>query len=158
MKRSVLFIFLMLFSLSSIAASLDSEERLFLELINNYRLQHNISEMKVSEALTNAAKWLSEDMATFRYFQHQPDSQKRTMALRLSQFGYSYEKYSTIIAENIAAGNSEAAKTFEQWKNSPGHNTNMLNPSFKVIGIGRFYVKGSPYSWYWTTDFGGFVD
>src|SRR5438067_700247 len=57
--------------------------------------------------------------------------------------------------ENIAAGYAGAQDTFTQWKNSPGHNANMLNGSYRVIGIGRAYVKGSPYGWYWTTDFGG---
>jgi hypothetical protein len=34
----------------------------------------------------------------------------------------------------------------------------MLNPSFVVIGIGRAFNSNSTYGWYWTTDFGGFLD
>jgi hypothetical protein len=34
----------------------------------------------------------------------------------------------------------------------------MLNPYYRVIGIGRVYVPGSAYWYYWTTDFGGYVD
>jgi hypothetical protein len=62
------------------------------------------------------------------------------------------------MAENIAAGNETAAKTFEQWKNSPGHNTNMLGEHYRAIGIGRAYDAASPYRWYWTTDFGDRID
>lgn len=34
----------------------------------------------------------------------------------------------------------------------------MLNTSYVVIGIGRAYNASSTYGWYWTTDFGGFLD
>lgn len=41
---------------------------------------------------------------------------------------------------------------------SSGHNQNMLNPNYRVIGIARAYDAASSYGWYWTTDFGGTVD
>jgi uncharacterized protein YkwD len=62
------------------------------------------------------------------------------------------------MGENIAAGFSTAQDVFNAWKNSPGHNANMLDPSFKAIGIGLATVSGSSYTYYWTTDFGGVVD
>jgi hypothetical protein len=34
----------------------------------------------------------------------------------------------------------------------------MLSANFRVIGIGRAYNGNSSYGWYWTTDFGGYVD
>jgi uncharacterized protein YkwD len=58
------------------------------------------------------------------------------------------------MAENIAAGNSDAESTFIQWKNSPGHNENMLKPNVSYIGIGRA-TGGGPYGVYWTNVFGG---
>jgi uncharacterized protein YkwD len=58
------------------------------------------------------------------------------------------------MAENIAAGNSTAQATFNQWLNSPGHNANMLGSSFTVIGIGRA-TGGGQYGVYWTNVFGG---
>ena len=42
----------------------------------------------------------------------------------------------------------------DAWKNSPGHNQNMLDGSWTEIGIGRAYNSGSTYGWYWTTTFG----
>jgi len=67
--------------------------------------------------------------------------------------GYSYN---TVMGENIAAGYATAQAVFTGWKNSPGHNANMLNGSYRVIGIGL--VTGGSYGEYWTTDFGGYVD
>lgn len=133
---------------------LDAEEKAFCTQINQYRAQNGRPALQVSVSLTNAARWMSNDMATKNYFSH-TDSLGRTFSTRLGAFGYTY---STAKAENIAAGNATAANTFAQWKASSGHNTNMLSTSYKVIGIDRAYSAASTYKWYWTTDFGGYVD
>jgi uncharacterized protein YkwD len=135
------------------SATLDSEERAFLGLINDYRAQNGIAPLQVSVTLTQASDWMSNDMALKNYFSH-TDSQGRDPFVRMTAFNY---KYSTA-GENIAAGNASAQDTFTQWKNSPGHNANMLNANYKVIGIGRAQNSSSTYNWYWTTDFGGTVD
>lgn len=133
---------------------LDAEEKAFCTKVNQYRAQNGRAALRVSVSLTKAAKWMSNDMATKNRFSH-TDSQGRTFSTRLGAFGYTY---STPKAENIAAGAATAAATFEQWRKSAGHNANMLSASYKVIGIGRAYAASSTYKWYWTTDFGGYVD
>ena len=67
--------------------------------------------------------------------------------------------YSTVIdrdmievygsAENIAAGSSTAAATFEQWRNSAKHWAAILGESYTHIGVGVVYAPGSTYRWYW---------
>ena len=133
---------------------LDVEEKAFCTQINQYRVQNGRAPLQVSVALTTASEWMSTDLATKNYFSH-TDSLGRAFGTRLGAFGYSYSTYR---GENIAAGSASAASTFAQWKASSGHNTNMLNPNYKVIGIGRAYSAGSAYKNYWTTDFGGYVD
>ncbi|HZS07245.1 MAG TPA: CAP domain-containing protein [Blastocatellia bacterium] len=136
--------------------TLDSEEQQFLTLINNYRAQNGLGPLQVSATLTNASKWFSQDMAAKNYFpSNHVDSLGRDPFVRMAAFGYNYQ---TAKGENIAAGNATAAATFDQWKNSSGHNANMLSGSYKAIGIGRAYDANSTYRWYWTTDFGGYVD
>jgi hypothetical protein len=134
--------------------TLDIEEQAFLTLINDYRAQNGLGPLQVSMTLTNAAKWMSSDMGQTNYFSH-TDSLGRDPFVRMSTFGYNYP---TWMGENIAAGFADALNTFNQWKNSPVHNQNMLNPNYQVIGIGRVYQPGSTYRYYWTTDFGGYVD
>eukprot|EP01041_Mallomonas_annulata_P015586 gene15586-32927_t len=63
----------------------------------------------------------------------------------MSLYGY--------LGENIYAGGQSAAEAFDAWKNSPGHNTNMLRPQYNYIGIGIAYNGNSNYGWYWTNDF-----
>jgi uncharacterized protein YkwD len=54
-------------------------------------------------------------------------------------------------AENIAAGNSKASATFEQWQETnedydgQGHRRNMLSSNLTSIGIGHVYYNGRHY-------------
>jgi uncharacterized protein YkwD len=154
--RSILIFSCVLFAATTAQAqpTLDAEQTAFLTLINNYRAANGAGPLQVSIALQNASQWMSSDMAAKNYFNH-TDSLSRDPFSRMAAFGYAYP---TASGENIAAGNSSAQSTFDQWKASSGHNANMLNPSYKVIGIGRAYNSASTYRWYWTTDFGGYVD
>lgn len=134
--------------------ALDAEEQMVLKLINDYRGQNGLTPLRVSLALTRAADWMSADMAAQNYFNH-TDSQGRDPFTRMAAFGYNYP---STRGENIAAGYNDAARTFNLWRTSPSHNAAMLNPAFNVIGISRAYNQLSIYRWYWTTDFGSFVD
>src|SRR5690606_34874573 len=68
----------------------------------------------------------------------------RTWSQRMTDCGYPTGGWR---GENIAGGFSTAQSVFNAWKNSPGHNANMLNGNFTKIGIGKI---GS----HWNTDFG----
>ena len=65
-------------------------------------------------------------MATKNRFSH-TDSLGRTFGIRLNAFSYGFPTYR---GENIAAGYASGTATFEQWRASAGHNTNMLNPNY----------------------------
>ncbi|GEM_PF-1798060 len=155
---SFCFLSLILVALSVQAAAqatpLDAEEQVVLRLINEYRAQNGLVQLRASVALTRAADWLSVDMAAKNYFSH-TDSQGRNPFVRMGAFNYNYP---TSKGENIAAGFNDAVRTFNQWKNSAGHNATMLNPNYRVIGIARANNPNSRYKWYWTTDFGGYID
>ena len=89
-------------------------------------------------------------MATKGYFSH-TDSLGRNPWTRLGDCGNP-----TYGGENLAAGTERASASaaFELLRNSPGHNAIMLSPEFRLIGIARQVAAGSPYGWYWATDFG----
>ena len=99
-------------------------------------------------------------MGKYRFFDHYTQASdwfaKGASAWdRMAASGYTYNTWK---GENIAAGMSTAAQVFAGWRNSSGHNANMLKADFKVIGISLVSTSGSPYVHYWTTDFGGYVD
>lgn len=133
------------------AAVLDSEELAFLTLINNYRASKGLVKLKVSIALTKASDAHSKDMATTGKFSH--DSSDGT------SFSDRVKKYypcNCWLGENIAAGYVTASAVFTGWKNSPGHDANMVGVNYKVIGIAR--VPNASGTYYWTTDFGSDID
>jgi uncharacterized protein (TIGR03437 family) len=141
-------------SLQAEAQEVDGEELAMLRLINEYRAQNGKSQLRMSASLTRAAEWMSGDMAAKNYFSH-TDSQGRDPFARMSAFGYNYP---TSRGENLAAGYNDSIRTFNQWKTSPSHNSAMLNGNYNVIGIARVFGASSTYKWYWTTNFGGYVD
>jgi len=138
---------------------IDHEKSEFLRIINEYRQNNGIGTLKISSALTTAAQLHSEDMAAHNYFNH-TSLDGRTFVDRIRAAGYNYN---TWLGENIAAGFYTAESVFglpghPGWKDSPGHNANMLNPNYVVIGIGIAENDASDYKIYWTTDFGGYDD
>ena len=136
------------------SAGLDSEEQAFLILINNYRAQNGRSALTTSTNLSRAAAWHATDMAAKSYFSH-TDSLGRSVGTRVANCDGLPQN-----GENIAAGTVKdtAAEAFEMWRNSSGHNANMLNGSYRQIGIARAYNANSPYKWYWVTDFSTTTD
>jgi uncharacterized protein YkwD len=137
---------------STASTPLDSEEQQFVNLINQYRQQNGLGTLSIDWRLQDAAEWMSTDMGVNAYFSH-TDSLGRDPFVRMDDFGYTYN---TWLGENILAGSPSAQVAFDWWKASPGHNANMLNANFKVMGIARDDTPGSPYGWYWTNDFGGY--
>jgi len=143
--------------------TLDSEDWAFVTLINNFRAQNGVGPLQVSVALSNSSAWMSNDMATKNYFSH-TDSLGRSPGARFAAFNYPYSPW----GENIAAGNSDAQSTFNQWVTACdadasgnctfAHKQNMLYSGFVVMGIARVFNANAQYGWYWTNDFGGVVD
>lgn len=142
-------------SLTTVASyCADGEEQAFLGLINQYRASNGLGTLDHSRTLAAAAEHHSVDMATVGYFSHTM-SDGTSVAQNMANHGVSD---TGTWGENIAAGNASASATFQQWRNSPGHNANMLKAGFGAIGIGRATVSGSQYGTYWTTIFGGASD
>jgi uncharacterized protein YkwD len=131
----------------------DAEEVAFLGLVNQYRAENGLEPLAMSPTLTAAARDHSLDMGTQNYFDH-TGLNGSTFSQRIAAAGYP----GGTTAENIFAGDPTAQGAFESWRNSPGHNANMLNPAYKAIGIGRATAQGSDFGWYWTTTFGDVVD
>lgn len=126
-------------TVSAADLQIDAEEQKMLTLLNEFRKQKGAPEVKLSTNITRSASWMSRDMATTNNLDH-TDSLNRTPSKRAKDCGAPYG------AENIAMGNTDAQGTMEQWIDSPGHNRNMGDPKYTVVGIAR---SGN----YWTQVF-----
>jgi uncharacterized protein YkwD len=142
------------------AATYTDEEITFVNMLNDYRAANGLASLLVSDMISEACYRHSHDMAKYGFFDHsslQSDwfATNATPWDRMAASGYGYR---TSMGENIAAGQQTGAEVFAAWKASAGHRANMLNSAYKVIGVSRYLLPGSPYTVYWTTDFGGYVD
>lgn len=121
-------------------------EAQFITELNLYRAQNSLGKLKVSKSAVLAARWHAQNMIDLGYFDHyEPNG--RDPFTRMRSFGYPG------LAENAAYG-SLSKTSFCQWRNSAGHNKNMLGPSYVSTGIGR--ATNAQYA-YWSSNFGGAV-
>ncbi|MET7542377.1 CAP domain-containing protein [Streptomyces sp. NPDC005349] len=115
-----------------------------LTLVNNERSKAGCSPLTMNAKLTKAAQDHSKDMASHQNMSH-TGSDGSSPADRITRAGYTWSSY----GENVAYGYSTPEKVMAGWMSSPGHKRNILDCSFKEIGIGL----AGPNS-YWTQDFG----
>jgi uncharacterized protein YkwD len=139
---------------------LGAQEIRLVELLNEYRSGHGLGPLLLSDSISRACDRHSSDMAEYGFVDHYSagSSWFETGAApwdRMAATGYSYK---VLTGENVAAGYSDAAALMEGWKNSPAHNAVMLDPDFNVVGVALVYAEGSPYGYYWTADFGSYID
>lgn len=127
---------------------ISQEEQQMLDQVNAYRMQYGLSNLKWSDSLVKASKWMSRDMLTNKYLGH-IDSLGRDLKARLSDCGYSS---SNLVAENIDSGQT-AETTLAAWKHSPAQNANLLNDKFKEAGI-AYASDPANDAYYWTLDLG----
>ena len=102
-----------------------------------------------NNALANAAAAHSTDMASLNFFSH-TSSNGALFSDRINAAGYLW----SAIAENIAAGNSTAAATVDQWVNSPPHCQAMMSATYVELGGSCMFKAGTTYRYYWTIDLG----
>jgi uncharacterized protein YkwD len=102
-----------------------------LRLTNAAREKQGLTPLRLNEALTKAAQAHADDMAKKGYFSHEaPDG--TDMVVRIDRVGYRYRG----IAENIAMGQRSPQQAVDGWLKSPGHRRNMLNASYRDLGVG----------------------
>ncbi|MGW7334195.1 CAP domain-containing protein [Streptomyces sp. NPDC054840] len=115
-----------------------------LALVNQERASAGCQAVSLNAKLTKAAQDHSADMASHSNMSH-TGSDGSDPGTRITRAGYTWSTY----GENVAYGYNTPEKVMEGWMNSQGHRENILNCSFKEIGIG-LAQPGS----YWTQDFG----
>ncbi|MBO5479084.1 MAG: hypothetical protein J6A04_05240 [Clostridia bacterium] len=122
---------------------LKEEEQEVLNLINQYRKENGLNELKPFSKLQEVSKLKGEDLVNNQYFSHTSPNLGTPFEM-LQTNGIDYK----IAGENLA-GNVTAKKAVEAWINSPLHKENILEEKFEYTGIcviespvyGKIYVQ-----------------
>jgi uncharacterized protein YkwD len=119
-------------------ANLEGVRTAVLCLHNAERARHGLSRLRENSRLRSAASRHSARMVGNHFFDHTTPA-GLTMAARIRGTGYTSGARAWSIGENIAWASGRlatAAQIHRTWMHSPGHRANILQRSFREIGIG----------------------
>ncbi|WP_244622646.1 CAP domain-containing protein [Microvirga brassicacearum] len=106
-------------------------------LISAYRVSQGLSPVTVDSRLNDAAEHQARAVAAAGKLSH-------------GRFGSRMEEFGVLgySAENLSAGSSTVDGAIGRWKASSGHNSNLLMPQARRIGLARADANGG-YGRYW---------
>ncbi|MEH6372822.1 CAP domain-containing protein [Streptomyces sp. KLMMK] len=116
------------------------------DMVNAERAKAGCSPLTINAKLQAAAQGHSDDMAARDYYAH-TSPEGKSPGDRMTAAGYRWSTY----GENIFKSPKDARTAMDGWMKSPGHRSNILNCSFKEIGVGINFKSNGPW---WTQNFG----
>ena len=125
---------------ASAAQSKASSAAVALALLNNYRASQGLGRVQLDPALNAMAQRQSNAMLAAKTMSHDIAG---GFSSRISQSGIS----APYAAENIGYGYDSAGSIFEGWRQSSGHNANMLLAQATRVGVAVARDSGGVY---WT--------
>lgn len=108
--------------------------------------QPPVPPLERNESLMRAARLHSLDMLEQRYLDH-TSRDGRMMADRMAEAGFTG---AWPIGENIAADYPSVEAVMAGWMSSPGHCLNIMESSYRVLGVGYAEGRGQTR---WTQNF-----
>lgn len=126
----------------------DSFELQNFDIVNAERKQNQLSTLKYSKQNSETARKHSKDMANNHYFDH-TNLKGQSPFDRLKKDGITFNS----AGENLAYGQVSSIYAHQGLMNSIGHRKNILNDTFKILGVGvDFNDEKQPF---WTENYTG---
>jgi uncharacterized protein YkwD len=116
-----------------------------LQQLNTLRTSHHLHTITLSSQLSTAAMAHTRDMAAHGYFAHESGNGSAFWKRIQHYYGPSgYGMWS--VGENLlwSSPTVDSAQAIKLWFNSPEHKKNMLNPTWREIGIAALHVTSAP--------------
>jgi uncharacterized protein YkwD len=113
--------------------------------INALRAQHGLAPLRLSSALTSAARQHSSEMGSRGYFSHD-SANGSSFDRRIARFYPMGNKRYWSVGENLlwSSPDVDAAGALTMWFNSPEHRKNMLTARWREIGLSAVHIGGAP--------------
>ncbi|MGD9806078.1 MAG: CAP domain-containing protein [Hyphomicrobiaceae bacterium] len=113
--------------------------------INAYRKQKGLKPLQLNASLTAAAKAHSRDLAKWDRISHFGSDGSNPWD-RVKRAGYNAK----LAAENVGTGQVDFDEVLKGWKESPGHNKNLLLSDAVHMGIALVHEPKSEFKTFWT--------
>lgn len=114
-------------------------------MINAYRKQNGLGALTIDTQLTAAAEAHSRDLAKWDRISHYGSDGSNPWD-RVRRSGYT----ASLAAENVGTGQVTLDEVFAGWKQSPGHNKNLLLKDARHMGIALIYDAKTEFKTFWT--------
>ncbi len=115
------------------------------DAINAYRKQTGLKPLKLNPELTEAAKGHSRDLAKWDRISHYGSDGSNPWD-RVKRSGYK----ARLTAENVGTGQIDFNEVMRGWKDSPGHNKNLLMSDADHMGIALVQYPKTEFKSFWT--------
>ncbi len=125
------------------ATALDPERAR--DIINQYRADRGLKPLKLSAHLTEAAKAHSRDLAKWDRISHYGSDGSNPWD-RVKRTGYK----ARLAAENVGTGQVSFKEVMKGWRESPGHNKNLLLADAREMGIALVQDPKTEFKSFWT--------
>ena len=138
-----------------VSASKTTSDIQMLQNLNSLRAQKGLIPLVACKFLTKSAQSYAANMAKNNFFGH-VGKDGSSPGDRIQSAGYNWKNPLTksMVAENIAAGQTTVSQVMDSWKNSPGHYRNMVERVFTHVGFGMAINPSSKFKIYWVQNFG----
>lgn len=122
----------------------DQLELVAFTMVNNYRAENQVAELKWAVDMSDAARRHSQDMINRDFFDHtNPDG--LDVAGRLDNLGIAWIALGENIARTTTSTEEPAKAALNAWKDSPAHQANMVNATYEESGVGCAIGDGYVY-------------
>lgn len=115
------------------------------DLINAYRREKGLKPLKLNSELTSAAKEHSRDLAKWDRISHYGSDGSNPWD-RVKRAGYK----ARLAAENVGTGQVTFEEVLKGWKESDGHNKNLLLGDADHMGIALVQDPKTEFKSFWT--------
>ena len=115
------------------------------DLINQYRHDKGLKPLKLNAELTEAAKAHSRDLAKWDRISHYGSDGSNPWD-RVKRTGFR----ARLAAENVGTGQIDFNEVMRGWKESPGHNKNLLLGDATYMGIALVQDPRTEFKSFWT--------
>ena len=113
-------------------------------LINDYRKKNGLKPLELNPQLTSAAKEHARDLAKWDRISHYGSDGSNPWD-RVKRSGYNPK----VAAENVGTGQATMDEVMKGWRESDGHNKNLLLPDATHMGIALVRDQKTEFKTFW---------